>query len=495
MILGLGNALSSIALRTGAVSTASEVTLATDNWSVVLDGTNDHIIIPDSNALSFTDGAGNDDPFSISAWVKLADLTTARVVSKEDGTDANREYLFGTDGADRFNLILGTSTDNLNVTATTSTELTVDTWHHIIATYDGSNAASGIKLYVDGSAISTTDVSIGTYAGMPNSTGNLKVGRFDVNGSVMDGRAAQVDIWSSELTATEVTSLYNSGTPVDPTADGGDYASSANLVGSWDMENTGTTTVTDNSTNSNDGTLTNGAAFDADVPVIAIPTWDDSRSLDFDGTDDYIDCGASFPNINTDAITIAFWAKITDNSQIHTIVGNRGTTSGWDISINAGLSGFRNITFYNDKAATGIRCNFSTYDTWVHIAVVRAGIGSSRIYVNGVSQALTLDDEALTNPEVPHNLYIGGGLSTGSLSRVVEGNLSEVCLWSSELTSGNVTSLYNSGTPIDSSTIDSANVAGHWPLEAGSGKTAIDYSGNGNHGTLINGPTWSSDTP
>jgi len=34
-----------------------------------------------------------------------------------------------------------------------------------------------------------------------------------------------------------------------------------------------------------------------------------------------------------------------------------------------------------------------------------------------------------------------------------------------------------------------------WKFDEGSGTTAIDATGNGNTGTLINGPTYSSDTP
>ncbi|NQT88432.1 tandem-95 repeat protein, partial [bacterium] len=32
----------------------------------------------------------------------------------------------------------------------------------------------------------------------------------------------------------------------------------------------------------------------------------------------------------------------------------------------------------------------------------------------------------------------------------------------------------------------------HWKMDAGQGVTAYDYSGNGNHGTLVNGPTWAT---
>ncbi len=43
--------------------------------------------------------------------------------------------------------------------------------------------------------------------------------------------------------------------------------------------------------------------------------------------------------------------------------------------------------------------------------------------------------------------------------------------------------------------VDTANLDGHWPFDEGSGTTAADTSGNGNNGTLINNPAWTTGTP
>ncbi|MBI3415695.1 MAG: hypothetical protein HY043_10335, partial [Verrucomicrobia bacterium] len=36
------------------------------------------------------------------------------------------------------------------------------------------------------------------------------------------------------------------------------------------------------------------------------------------------------------------------------------------------------------------------------------------------------------------------------------------------------------------------NLVGYWKLDDGSGLSAVDSSGNGNTGTLVNGPTWTT---
>ena len=43
----------------------------TNTYSVDIDGTNDYIDCGGASDFSFTDGSGNDLPFSISAWVKF----------------------------------------------------------------------------------------------------------------------------------------------------------------------------------------------------------------------------------------------------------------------------------------------------------------------------------------------------------------------------------------------------------------------------------------
>ena len=40
-----------------------------------------------------------------------------------------------------------------------------------------------------------------------------------------------------------------------------------------------------------------------------------------------------------------------------------------------------------------------------------------------------------------------------------------------------------------------ASLVGYYRLEAGSGTTAFDNSGNAKNGTLVNTPTWSTVTP
>jgi hypothetical protein len=229
---------------TGAVGPYNE-------YSLDLDGSNDYIDCGGDADFSFTDGAGNDSPFSISAWVKLDSATQARVAGK-----GNMEWLFGTDSSNQFNLILWSNDGTSAYLQKYSSVLSTGSWHHIAATYDGSNTAAGITLYLAGSSVSSTDGSVGTYAGMASQQGALRIGQWEFNNSVMDGLVDEVAVFNSELSASDVTAIYNSGVPADLT--------SLSPLGYWRMgdNDSGTgTTITDQGVDSNGDPSGNDGSF------------------------------------------------------------------------------------------------------------------------------------------------------------------------------------------------------------------------------------------
>ena len=231
-------------------------------FSLSLDGTNDYMDCGGASDFSFNNGSGTDSAFSISAWVKFDNTDRARAVSKDNGL-GSREYLFGTNNSHKVNMILGDGSNNLDIR--NNATINTSDWFHIVATYDGSKSISGLKVYVNADASSLTDVSAGTYAGMPQSTGNLEIGRFANAHSFFNGLVDEVAVFSKELTASDVTNIYNTGFPNDIGTNG------LNLdpLAWWRMgDNDGGTgtTVTDQGSGGNNGTLTNGPTYSTSVP-------------------------------------------------------------------------------------------------------------------------------------------------------------------------------------------------------------------------------------
>jgi len=252
----LGNSLS---VGSSAV-TASASALApfTNTYSVDFDGTDDYATIADANDLSFGNGT-TDSAFSGMAWVKMDDATTFRIFSKTQDT-SNREYLFTFDASDKLTIALYDPDHNnlLNVRYDTASTALEGSWHHVAFTYDGSGLWTGVTLYIDGSAVTPYNNSIGSYVAMHNTTGSLDIGRWSLAGYA-NGKIDEVAIIPSELSAAQVSAIYNSGVPANLTP----YSPS----GWWRFEEGSGTSIADSSGNGHTATLTNGPTFSTDVPT------------------------------------------------------------------------------------------------------------------------------------------------------------------------------------------------------------------------------------
>ena len=173
-------------------------------------------------------------------------------------------------------------------------------------------------------------------------------------------------------------------------------------------------------------------------------SYGNNDSFNFDGTDDRIDFGnTSSRLIGTSPYTFSTWVKITDNDNMQTVLSTtNGSDSGYKLEINTGLSGLTNITFYNQSDTKYIRCDFSSYDSWKNIVVVRNGTSNNKIYINTISQTLTVNTENLANPTTTFPLVIGAQYST-SYIRNLNGDMGLVQIYNKALSEAEVIKNYN----------------------------------------------------
>jgi len=124
----------------------------------------------------------------------------------------------------------------------TNREITLNEWNHVAVTYNSSSTSNDAIIYVNGSAVALTQSSNPTGTASDDSSINLQIGSL-AGAFSFDGMINDVAVWDSTLTANEVTALYNSGLPLLPTTDSGNYASADDLMGYW--RNDGVTTWID----------------------------------------------------------------------------------------------------------------------------------------------------------------------------------------------------------------------------------------------------------
>lgn len=223
-----------------------------NQYAVDFDGTNDYMSIPDADIFSLGNGSGTDNAFSISGWFNADSIGTFYIATKD--ASGAREWAFRTISSQLTFFAFGTGGGYIGRQYTSA--LSTGQWYHAVVTYDGSKASSGIKLYLNGSQVDNADYASGTYTAAVNASAEVRVSALQVNGTYADGKIDEVAIFNSELSSSDVTAIYNSGKPAT--------LSGYNPVGWWRMgDNDGATgtTITDQGTGSNNGTLTNGPTF------------------------------------------------------------------------------------------------------------------------------------------------------------------------------------------------------------------------------------------
>tara|TARA_R100001463_G_scaffold34678_1_gene76024 strand:- start:3722 stop:4555 length:834 start_codon:yes stop_codon:yes gene_type:complete len=200
--------------------------------------------------------------FSISAWVaRAATGINETIVAKMESSGNFRGYILFINSSNQIRFILRSqNTSSKRLYATTTATITDTNWHHITLTYSGNSATSGIKIYIDGVSVSLTKQH--TLNATTVSAAPFQIGAR--NGSALFSKSAidEVAIFNTELSASDVTTIYNSGVPNDLTGTSG-------LV-SWFRMGDGDTfpTISDN-VGSNNGTMTNMSSgnFISNVPT------------------------------------------------------------------------------------------------------------------------------------------------------------------------------------------------------------------------------------
>jgi Concanavalin A-like lectin/glucanases superfamily len=177
-------------------------------------GVSGHINLGDP-AFVFGDGT-NDNAFCLGAWAYRSDvpLSADGLIAKR--TAAGNEFQFNVPLADsndlQFSLFDRDGVTNFLAKRTDSNVVTLNSWHHYVACYDGSEVANGITIYVDGVNQTLTDVSAnpGNYVAMSNTAVPITIGLAYV--SEWAGTIDDVFIINGTLSAEQISALYNNRT-------------------------------------------------------------------------------------------------------------------------------------------------------------------------------------------------------------------------------------------------------------------------------------------
>jgi len=307
-------------------------------------------------------------------------------------------------------------------------------WHHATVVYNGSN----YLLYVDGKLQKSGAMTTNTI-----NTGTSYIGRFNTGGLFFTGSIDQVRFFNYARSPAQIAWDYNKGAP----------------IGWWKMNECQGVVANDSSVNGNAGTITIGATGSQSAvgTCATVDTaWGNgvsgkyNASLNFDGTDDWVDLGTGLDQ--NGEMTISAWINtntITHPTYAHEIIANcnsGGAESDYILEINR-TAGRVSGGWGNTIVATGNTA--LTTGTWHHAVMVRSGSTSNwtaKLYLNG-----KLDNSGITavNPNATNELTAIGRLGNAGIpSLYFNGQIDDVKIFNYALTETQIKTMYNENSAI-----------------------------------------------
>lgn len=195
--------------------------------------------------------------------------------------------------------------------------------------------------------------------------------------------------------------------------------------------------------------------------VPAAAGYTNTYSLDFDGTNDHLLSGSDLSFAHSSGGTVAYWQKTQfigseEEGDANFIAFHCST---FQFYIYTSWNGTNHRTYVVHPATGSFYGDDDVADEeWHHIALTIDGGGSGTenvgtIYVDGVVDATVTKTATYSEAQVKGAIKFGGNFSS---SYFLDGNLDELGVWNSALTSTEIVQIYNSGAPIDL-TEDSGN--------------------------------------
>ena len=227
-------------------------------------------------------------------------------------------------------------------------------------------------------------------------------------------------------------------------------------------------------------------------------------SIAFDGTDDFASGSAPYSTFDSqNKISINLWVKRDDvsvNEYAMSQWGNSlddnfyiyfGGASRIDVALNGSVR-----TRTTNTMANGTWYNFGfTYD-----GTVGSGYQRSKFYWNGVEHGSSFNTTFTSLGTYNSPLQFSGRQNSGGTNTDLDftGNLDEISIWQSALSEADHAAIYNSGTPLDITTLGFSGLTNWWrggDSNGGTGTVMSDAVGSYNISYFNDNTAFEADVP
>lgn len=158
------------------------------------------------------------DDFTVCMWHYPHSAWESALFSKENGATGNG-FDFRYTSGNKYQFYSSGSGATRRIQVLTNNTFSTGTWRHVCFVYDGSQSATGILIYVNGSSQAFT-TQFNTSSEDWTVANNFKIGAWDNLTTYTRSKIDEITIWNDNLTSTEIGQLYNGGTVISPTSFG-----------------------------------------------------------------------------------------------------------------------------------------------------------------------------------------------------------------------------------------------------------------------------------
>lgn len=327
--------------------------------AVEFDGSGDAVRLPNQSAL-------NPQWITVMAWIKTpaASSSATHVVTKDKSSiPRQRVWQFRVSGSNRIQLIVFDTTGTA-VTATGTTHLGDNQWHHVAGTWDGTT----IRVYVDGVQDGALAHSGSLQSGQTN---DAFIGRAETsNPGYFAGRIDDARLYDRALSPQEIHDAMVGSVPSTSGDDPCGLSSSY-----WPLEQAGGAGEIIDACGANDGDLLGGAAWTVDAERDTV--------LDLNGVNSAVRLD-NHASLNPSLLTLSAWIKTTaPGSSADHILTKDGVGGGrvWQFRV-AGNNRLQFIVFSTTSLATATGSTNLGDNQWHHVAGTWDGT-TVRVYVDG----------------------------------------------------------------------------------------------------------------
>jgi len=166
--------------------------------ALVFDGTDDYI---------FTGNIGNHAGawiHSYSVWINLNDYTNENIVLIGQDASSNKASSLKVNNSTAIHWFFFGN----DVTFTHS--MTLGSWYHIAAVYDGGSPDSSRRMWINGTELTVSVAGAGTALNL-SANAEMRIGRRQAYEDHFNGEMSQFKLYDTTLTAEEVKTLYDMG--------------------------------------------------------------------------------------------------------------------------------------------------------------------------------------------------------------------------------------------------------------------------------------------